>query len=50
MYPYQRTPMGNAYVSPIQWVLMGYPQESLENTKYIPLGYTYVRATRTLVP
>ena len=24
MYPYQRTPMGNPYVSPIYWVFMGY--------------------------
>ena len=33
MYPYQRTPMGNPYISPIQWVYMGHsPQESLENT------------------
>ena len=33
MYPYQRTPMGNPYISPIYWVFMGYsPQESLENT------------------
>ena len=30
MYPYQRTPMGNPYISPIHWVFMGYnPQESL---------------------
>ena len=34
MYPYQRTPMGNPYISPIYpyntWVFMGYyPQESL---------------------
>ena len=34
MYPYQRTPMGNPYISPIypysSWVFMGYyPQESL---------------------
>ena len=33
MYPYQRTPMGNPYISPIYpyntWVFMGYyPQES----------------------
>ena len=33
MYPYQRTLMGNPYISPIYWVFMGYnPQESLENT------------------
>ena len=33
MYPYQRTPMGNPYISPIYWVFMVYnPQESLENT------------------
>ena len=31
MYPYQRTPMGNPYLSPR--VFTGYnPQESLENT------------------
>ena len=35
MYPYQRTPMGNPYISPIYpyntWVFMGYyPQESLK--------------------
>ena len=30
MYPYQRTPMGNPYISPTKWVFMGYnPQESL---------------------
>ena len=34
MYPYQCTPMGNPYISPIypysSWVFMGYyPQESL---------------------
>ena len=30
MYPYQRTPMGNPYISPIWRVFMGYnPQESL---------------------
>ena len=33
MYPYQRTPMGNPYISPIQWEWISYiPQESLENT------------------
>ena len=33
MYPYQRTPMGNPYISPILWVFMDYSsQESLENT------------------
>ena len=33
MYPYQRTPMGNPYISPIQWELISYiPQESVENT------------------
>ena len=33
MYPYQRTPMGNPYVSPMYWVFIGYsPQESLGNT------------------
>ena len=33
MYPYQRTLMGNPYISPIYWVFMGYnPQESLENS------------------
>ena len=35
MYPYQRTPMGNPCISPIQWVFIGCsysPQESLENT------------------
>ena len=33
MYPYQRSPMGNPYLSPIYWVFMGCnPQESLENT------------------
>ncbi len=33
MYPYQRTLMGNPYISPIYLVFMGYnPQESLENT------------------
>ena len=43
MYPYQRTPMGNPYISPIWWVFMGYnPQEFLENTNYH--GYT-VRGT-----
>ena len=43
MYPYQRTPMGNPYISPIWWVFMGYnPHESLENTNYH--GYT-VRGT-----
>ena len=31
--PYQRTPMGNHYISPIEWVFIGYnPQEYLENT------------------
>ena len=33
MYPYQRTPMGNPYVSPMYWECIGYsPQESLGNT------------------
>ena len=33
MYPYQCTPMANPYISPIQWVFMGYnPQEFVENT------------------
>ena len=33
MYPYQRTLIGNPYISPIYWVFMGCnPQESLENT------------------
>ena len=36
MYPYQRTPIGNPNISPIAcgylWVLVFYPQESLENT------------------
>ena len=33
MFPYQRTPMGNPYISPIFLVCIGYnPQESLENT------------------
>ena len=33
MYPYQRTPMVNPYISHIGWVFLGYnPQESLENT------------------
>ena len=32
MYPYQRTPMGNPYISPTYCVLMGHnPQESLKN-------------------
>ena len=48
MYPYQRTPMGNPYISPIypysSWVFMGYyPQESL----YFP-PYKYHGSTRTL--
>ena len=45
MYPYQRTPMGNPYISP--WVFMGSnPQESLENTEHNRYhGYTYVRGT-----
>ncbi len=34
MYPYQRTPMGNPYISPISrgYLWVSYPQESLENT------------------
>ena len=33
MYPYQRTPMENPHIGPVEWVFMGYnPQESLENT------------------
>ena len=34
MYPYQRTPMGNPYISPITrgYLWVTYPQESLENT------------------
>ena len=33
MYPYQRTPIGNPYISPILWAFIGHnPQESLENT------------------
>ena len=48
MYPYQRTPMGNPYRSPIypysSWVFMGYyPQESLYKP-YKYHGYT-VRGT-----
>ena len=48
MYPYQRTPMGNPYISPIYpyntWVFMGYyPQESLYKP-YKYHGYT-VRGT-----
>ena len=34
MYPYQRTPMGNPYISPISraYLWVSYLQESLENT------------------
>ena len=33
MYPYQRTPIGNPYISPILrgYLWVSYPQESLEN-------------------
>ena len=56
MYPYQRTPMGNPYISPIYpyntWVFMGYyPQESLY---FRPISTMVVhvreRGTPLLVP
>ena len=44
MYPYQRTPMRNPYLSPITWVFMGKlsPRIPREHNKYY--GYT-VRGT-----
>ena len=52
--PYQRTPMGNLYISPIypysSWVFMAYyPQESLFKTPYNSTMVVHVRERGTPV-
>ena len=45
MYPYQRTPMGNPYISPIScgYLWVSYPQESIENPQLDTMVvHTYV--------
>ena len=54
MYPYQRTPMGNPYISPIYPYIVGvYGLLSPRIPIFSPYkyhGYTYVRGTPVLVP
>ena len=52
MYPYQRTPMGNPYISPITrgYLWVSYPQESLENTINTMVVHARERGTRTICP
>ena len=45
MYPYQRTPIGNPYISPVSrgYLWVSYPQESLlveHNKNHSSKGYT----------
>ena len=50
MYPYQRTPMGNPYISPISrgYLWVSYPQESLENTTGWWLNHPFEKYARQI--
>ena len=45
MYPYQRTPLGNPYISPIYWEFMGFfiPKNPQREHQLNTMGFVHVR-------